>query len=198
MRNLSTHNARKSAAALRLGLGCTALLASSTALAAPAGQDQAALHLNRGAEHYQAGRFDAAARELRLAYELNPLPRILCNIAQACRKGGHDKEALENYQLCLRTDPKLSAAERAEFQGHVAQLEKKFPPTPAAPIPVQGPDSSAAAAPGSAPPLYKRPWFWGLVGGLVAATAIGVGVGVGVGRARSGPTPPDGIPVFEF
>lgn len=191
MQYLSTH---KRATATRLILLALMFALPAAALA----QDEAAAHLGRGAEHYQAGRYDDAARELRLAYELNPLPRLLCNIAQASRKGGHEKEALENYQLCLRTDPKLSAAERAEFQGYVEQLEKKFPPTQPAAVAAPAADSAPSQPAESTPPLYKRPWFWGVIGGALAATAIGVGVGVGISRSHSGPTPPDGIPVFEF
>ncbi len=149
----------------------------------------ASVHLSKAAELYQSGQFDAVVPELEAAYHLNPLPRILCNIAQAYRKGGHPKEAAEQYDLCLRTDPKLTAQERAEFGDYRQQALAELAAAaaakePAHREPVQT-DNAVAAAPSmqaSVPqaephrPVYKRAWFWGVIGTVVVAGAVTAGV----------------------
>jgi hypothetical protein len=80
-------------------------------------------------------------------------------------------------------------------------------------LPAQGPSSTptATAAPAtttaaiaatpapaaaSSPPIYKKPWFWAIVGGG-AALIIGVGIGVGVAAAGSSALPA-GVPTLTF
>ncbi len=43
-------------------------------------------------------------------------------------------------------------------------------------------------------PLYKKPWFWGVVGGATAAILI-IGISVGVAESRQLPS---GIDIIQF
>ena len=55
---------------------------------------------------------------------------------------------------------------------------------------------AGSAASSDARPVYKKAWFWALLGGgVVAVTVIGVAVGVGIGRAPD-PLPSD-VVVFR-
>jgi tetratricopeptide (TPR) repeat protein len=149
---------------------------------------RAAVHLGRAAELYQSGLFDEVVPELQAAYHLTPLPRLLCNIAQAYRKGGHLQEAAEQYDLCLRTDPKLTPTERAEFTAYreqalaaLAERAAPEPPTrePPRPETTVGPGDAAAAVAATPPPprpVYKRAWFWGVLGTVVVVGAVTAGV----------------------
>jgi tetratricopeptide (TPR) repeat protein len=176
------------------------------------------MHLSRAAELYQAGSYKQAIVELQAAYAANPLPRILCNLAKAYRKDGQLKEAAEHYDLCLRTDPHLSPQERAEFGDSLAQLRRSLePPAPARPagvdqkaepVPRAQPaptDPQVAGAPVAAPesrPVYKRAWFWGVLGGVVAAGAVATVAGVLAARSAqptlADPELPMGVPVFAW
>jgi tetratricopeptide (TPR) repeat protein len=61
---------------------------------------------DRGVGLYNTGQYDRAIDEFRAAYELKQVPIILFSLAQAHRKAGHYKEAMETYERFLGTDPK--------------------------------------------------------------------------------------------
>ncbi|MFO0574674.1 MAG: tetratricopeptide repeat protein [Polyangia bacterium] len=181
------------------------------AAAADSPERRASAHLARAAELYQAGSYKPAIVELQAAYAANPLPRILCNLAKAYRKDGQLKEAAEHYDLCLRTDPHLSPQERAEFGDSLAQLRAALEPPrveqrPAPVPPVSTLQAAPTAPPGTAAPearpVYKRAWFWGVLGGVVAAGAVATVAGVLATRSTAPtltePELPVGVPVFAW
>jgi tetratricopeptide (TPR) repeat protein len=61
---------------------------------------------DRGVGLYNTGQYDRAIEEFRGAYELKQVPIILFSLAQAHRKAGHYKEAIETYERFLGSDPK--------------------------------------------------------------------------------------------
>ena len=61
---------------------------------------------DRGVGLYNTGQYDRSIEEFRAAYELKQVPIILFSLAQAHRKAGHYKEAMETYERFLGTDPK--------------------------------------------------------------------------------------------
>lgn len=167
-------------------------------------------HYRRAAESFQKGNYEDAVRELHTTYDLTPLPRLLFNLAQAYRKWGHSQEALEYYELFLRSDPQLTAELREEVEGYIRQLQtalkgsgKPQPadsvnsPTPSNPVgsvrAVPAP-SHADAAPA---PLYKRPWLWIVVSGVAVVGAVAAGVTVGTAGSPSQPLPA-GITVYSW
>lgn len=65
------------------------------------------------------------------------------------------------------------------------------PPPPPGPTPARDPNVLVTAPVAPATPVYKRPWFWGVIGGG-AATILVVGLSVGLTANRSD------IPVFHW
>ena len=190
------------------GFGAGGAWGPGRAAAADPPERRASAHLARAAELYQAGSYKPAITELQAAYAANPLPRILCNLAKAYRKDGQIKEAAEHYDLCLRTDPHLSMQERAEFSDSLAQLRASLEPPKVeqqpAPVPTVQPAQvapPASAAPESRP-VYKRAWFWGVLGGVVAVGAVATVAGVLATRSSAptltDPELPVGVPVFAW
>jgi tetratricopeptide (TPR) repeat protein len=229
------------APAVRLGplLVAALLLAGGVARAQgkepnrdPTREQGAAQHLAKARDLYQAGSYAAAITEMKAAYAINPLPRILCNLAKAYRKNGQLKDAAEHFDLCLRTDPQLSPQERTEFSTQLEQLravlappplQKPDPLRPEPLSPLRPPPGQTASSQrpevqpdppqvgtgvGSTPvaeptrPIYKRAWFWGVIGGVAAAGIIATAVGVAATRSKAPtvmePELPMGVPVFAW
>lgn len=88
-----------------------------------AGKKKARGHLLAAKKAYDAYDFSQALRELRSAYELDPQTDILFNIAQTCREGGIDGEALKLYTFILRQNP--DPALKADSERHQAALRVK-------------------------------------------------------------------------
>jgi tetratricopeptide (TPR) repeat protein len=170
---------------------------------------------DKGTAAYALGHFDEAAQDYEKAFSLKPDPALLFNAAQAHRQASNKKRALVLYQNYIRLYGNR-VSNRAEVERIVASLKKAIdseqqaasvPPTETAtPEPGQGheptppPPAVTTAPPPAATasrpdltqtppekPLIKKPWFWAVVGGSVAAVALGVGLGVGLGTAAHDP-----------
>ena len=159
--------------------------------------------IGRATQKFSAGDFAGAIDDYRAAYQQRPLPTLLFNIAQAHRKSGNWQEALTTYERFLKEDPKSTLAPEAE--AHAAAMRAKIDAEKslaeretAERLAQQRAEEAEALAKAreeerkkaeaalllattqpKKPPLYKRPWFWVVVGG-VAVAAIGVGIGVGL------------------
>jgi len=147
-----------SSAVLRMSLaaGCL-LVAIGTAAAVPgteAGKKAARPHYEKGASEYNLGHFAESISEFEKAYEQDPAPILLFNIAQAHRQSGNNERAAFFYRRYLEQEP--NAANRPEVEKRIKDLEsviqqqndvKRRPPTE-----VTDQDQRAAAQPpGSAP-----------------------------------------------
>jgi tetratricopeptide (TPR) repeat protein len=166
----STHSilAERSVRAL-LAVG---LLVAGSGRASPA--DEARRHFDQGEAFYGVGEYRAALAEYLAAYQIEPLPELLFNVAQAARFVGERKQALDYYRRYLDADPKGRASDEARV--HIAALEQQLaveaaasrPPavtTPARPV-----HAVAASEPRRAP-RWLPPLTLAL--GLVAAGAGG-------------------------
>lgn len=69
---------------------------------------------------YDANNYTEAARALRMALEAVPQVETLFNLAQACREGGAEQEALALYEHVLRAEPEDNIANEAKQ--HTATL----------------------------------------------------------------------------
>jgi len=187
-------------------------LAPFTVAAAPPDNDpkleEARQHYESGLAHFNLREYQAAIEDFRAGYRLKPDPVFLYNMAQAHRLADHVEDALYFYRAYLRIGDNLP--NRREVEERIASLEKllgeksklKRPPdqtiAPAekaaasvekAPAPVE--KSSVAAAPApmhDAPartPVYKKWWFWTIIGGVVVA---GASIGLAVALTQSGAT----------
>ena len=95
-------------------------------------QDKAAKKKARGhvaaaGKAYASYDFVGALRELRSAYELDPQNDVLYNIAQACREGGVDAEALKLYEFLIRQNPE--PALKTDSERHISSLRPKIAKT---------------------------------------------------------------------
>jgi tetratricopeptide (TPR) repeat protein len=168
--------------------------------------EDARRHARNGSSAFELGNFDEAIREYTAAYKLKSDPAILYNLAQAHRIANHPSEALHFYKMFLSRMPE--APNRAEVTAKIEALvklveeqrqtqsmpselpireEPRAPPEMTAPSP---PPASRAER-----PIYKRAWFWGVIGAVVAA-GVGIGLGVGLGAQPHPPGASEGTVRF--
>ena len=169
---------------------------------------------------YQAGDYDRAASEYFAAYEKKPLPALLFNVAQSHRKAGHFAEALALYDRFLKEDPKSTLAPEAEAHATAvrAQIEaakSSAERESAERLAKQRVDEAEALARAREAehqkaeaalllssqqsykkPVYKKAWFWGVIGGVVAAGVIATVVAVVV--TNKDPSSDLGVRVVQF
>jgi tetratricopeptide (TPR) repeat protein len=205
-----THTARSSTddgilAPMRGAQLCSILLMVATALPAAAeDKDAARKAYGEGARYYNLNQFSEALEAFKRAYWSYEEPSFLYNIAQCHRALKHRREAIDFYRSYLRNAP--DSPRRPEVERIVAELEASLakekpsspPPEPAlgpppATAPQPAPSLTATAPPAATAraqkPVWKRGWFWGVMG---AAAAVVAGVAIGVGVAESpakDPTP---------
>jgi tetratricopeptide (TPR) repeat protein len=154
-------------------------------------------HYDLGMVLYQAQRFEASIPEFKAAYEFDPKPGLLFNIAQAYRKAGKPRDAIAYYDRYLATESRIDIETRkrvdsylAEARNTLAALELELKqrlseakaardaePAPAL-IDLPPPAPPPPQPPPPRKPIYKKWWFWTAIGGGVA---VGLGVGLGVG-----------------
>jgi tetratricopeptide (TPR) repeat protein len=190
-----------------------ALLGSPPASAQSASDKAKAKQLYAtGVTEFNLGHYAEAAKIYEEAYRALPDPVLLFNAAQAHRLAGHKEEALKLYASYLHNYGER-APNAPEVQRHIANLqtaisderaearareearEKREAEERAAAAAAERERAAQLVTPPPPPPekpLYKKAWFWGVVGGGVAAVALGVGLGVGLG-AGSDPKPTFGV-----
>ena len=188
----------------RAALVCAIVLGlAGTAIADRKAEAKAKAFYLEGQKAFDLGDFPRAIDNFKKAYDAAPKPGLLFNIAQAHRKSGNWQEALTTYERFLKEDPKSTLAPEAE--AHAAAMRAKIDAEKslaeretAERLAQQRAEEAEALAKAreeerkkaeaalllattqpKKPPLYKRPWFWVVVGG-VAVAAIGVGIGVGL------------------
>jgi hypothetical protein len=107
------------------GVAALALAVALAPLGARAGdadQKAARPHYEKGATEYNLGHFGEAIAEFEKAYELDPAPVLLFNIAQAHRQNGNNERAAFFYRRYLEQAP--GAANRAEVERRIKDLEE--------------------------------------------------------------------------
>lgn len=192
---------------------CVMALIVSIAFSAAAEDKEAARQaFSEAQRYYNLNQYADALEAFKRAYWNYEDPVFLYNIAQCHRLLKHKAEAIEFYRSYLRNSP--NARNRVEVQRVIAELEASLqqdralanaPPegTIASTPPVTTPPPATSEPPPSAPaaalvtssppppradkPVWKRAWFWGVVGGAAAVVA---GVAIGVGIATSTPRDP--------
>lgn len=172
------------------------LLWSGLASAAGTGDEEAfRAHLDQAQRLFKGERYDDSISELRAAYAIKPLPRLLLNIGQLQRKLGRHQEALATYDLYFaveREPPEEAARAIREYMGQVRKPETAPEPAPAMPlVPTVTPVKEHT-------PVYKRWWLWTAVGVGAAAVAGGVVAGVLFTQGPAEVPDPAGVPVRSF
>lgn len=124
---------------------------------------------HRAEEHTRAGEHTQAMASWQAAYRSEPRPIYTFRIAESARQAGATGEAIASYQRFLRdTHPPDFATERKSAEDYLPQLQKEQQ------------DQKK--------PVYKRWWFWTIIGG--AAAGIGAGIAAGVVAGQSGSSLP--------
>lgn len=173
---------------MRSLLGLLVLLAALPAHADDAA-DRARQHNQAAKKLFSVGLFEQAAAEYTKAYQQKPLPVFLFNLAQ-CHKRlagrAHVERAIFYFKSYLQNEP--ASPMREDIEAEIAKLRRDLdalPPPRLTPttVPV-GPASIPVTPPPRATPIYKRWWFWTLIGAAVAGAAAGAAAGV---THRSGP-----------
>lgn len=105
--------------------GVSCLLATLIlVLASPARGDESATekarqHYETGTKQYDLGHWDESIQEFEKAYDLRPDPSFLYNLAQAYRRKGDSKRALDLYRNYLVKVPKTP--QRAEIEEKIKE-----------------------------------------------------------------------------
>ena len=114
-------------------------------------------HIRNATRSFDAGAFPLAAQELSLAFATKPLPRLLFNAAQSYRRTGQPELAYALLERYLATQPSDEEQSSSALQREARNTQKELLST------------------ALTQPLYRRPWFWGVLG---AATAVVIGAAV--------------------
>ncbi len=130
------------------------VLAAQTAHADP--ESEAQEHFKRGVKLYNLGHFQEAIPEFEKAYDFDPQPILLFNIAQSHRQNGNKERALFFYRRYLEQEP--NTTKRADVEQRMKELaqavqqeneQKQKPPTEVTPPP----PTTAPATPPPGPPV---------------------------------------------
>ena len=100
------------------------VLLAGVAAADPTAKDQAKAHFKQGKAFQDVGAFAKAAVEYKTAYDLDPRPEMLFNIAQAYRLAGDKQSAVDYFQKYLAAQPSGPGANEARI--HIAELTKQL------------------------------------------------------------------------
>lgn len=155
-------------------------------------------HSEQGVQLYQEGRYRDALAEWLAAYSLQQHPNLLLNIGQAYLRLEQPAEAIRYYVLFLQTKPHGKERQSAQLgleRARVLEAQQREAAQKAEAARLTATLAAPAAPPLQAPlpplkekPIYKKAWFWGIIGGVAAA---GVAIGLGVGLRPRSPIPDD-------
>ncbi|HNN94734.1 tetratricopeptide repeat protein [Haliangium sp. UPWRP_2] len=163
--------------------------------------DECKNHYDTARSLSQVEQYEAALVEYQRAYARRPAPWLLINIGRMQQKMGRDEEAMVSFDRYLALDNQ-SADLRPRVQAYRMEVSQRLTDKQR-----QVRDAAADAAerklaqqtpkeePPRKVPIYKRWWFWTLVGGGVAVVATAVAVGVAT-QPRE-PTIPDGVMTLD-
>jgi len=160
------------------------LLLVSILLPAPTQADtihpEARARLDSATAHYEAGNYEDAISDFRVAYEIDPQPRVLFAWAQAERKSGDCRSAVRLMNKYLESRPPERAAQvaRQVIETCEAALATRPPEPEPKPEPPPPPMPTVIPPPPAPPPGVRTPWYADPIGDtLGVAGLIGLGVG---------------------
>lgn len=128
-------------------------------------------HLQQGDALLQKGQAAEAAAAYQAAYELDPQSGTLFKLAEAQRQAGQLKQAARSYDRFLKEEKDPSSPSyglRPQAEGHLKKIYARI-------------RAEEEKATDGKVPVWKKAWFWGVIGGSVAVIGIGVGVGLAFG-----------------
>jgi tetratricopeptide (TPR) repeat protein len=133
----------------------TAPAATAASTASEGQLAEARQHHAQASKLYDLAEYEGALREFKEAYRAVEDPAFLFNIAQCHRKLGHTQDAITFYRSFLRRAP--HAANRAEVEHRIAELERAAPPPPPAGAPPPAATATATTTTTATPPPAPPP-----------------------------------------
>lgn len=139
-------------------------------------REAAKQHSRAGSIHYNLSHYEQAIEEYTQAYRLYPLPELLFNLGQCHRGLGDHASAITLYRNYLRQKP--NAPNRWIVKQLIAESQealdqsRRHPSLDPAMLSSGWSGTTAVGSAGDKAPLYKRWWFWTIVGSA-ALTAGG-------------------------
>lgn len=145
-------------------------------------EEQTQRYIEQARKHFSEQNYKLAIEELQIAYKLIPKAIFLFNIAQSYRRKGDKSQALEYYKKFIALDPKnrhaneanIAIVELSAFLKQQDLMEKE-----------------------RRRPVWKRGWFWAILGTAMGGAVIATGVAVGL-RANNGTSDTRGPIVLSF
>lgn len=152
--------------------------------------DDPALEYRLGEQAYALGNYEQAVRHFERSYQLSNFADLLYNLGMAYAQWyglsndiTHLRKArrlFQNYSKRLTDDPAMDQSQRQETEAHIAKIDEQIAAeearqAAAKPVVVVKPELDPAPPPTPdqpRKPVYKRGWFWGVLGGLVVAGAV--------------------------
>lgn len=171
------------------GLLVAVLLVVAAPARAQLDVESAKAHFSAGSHDFEAGRFADALGEFEKAYRLSGRAPLLYNIGLCHERLGHAPQAIDAFEQYLRalTPDSIDRPDVEMRLSHLRGLR-------AIPIVAPSPRPELTAPPPRARetrPIYRRAWFWGVVGGTAVVVIAGVTVGVVLGTRDSTRVLPD-------
>ncbi len=152
-------------------------------------------HITDAQRFYGEKNYDKAIEEFDAAYKLDPEPLLLVSMGRCHYLADRPKAALDLYQQALKA--KLTRSERDEVMSSIAKATIKLQEQQRREAEAQRAADQArmvdllarqqAASPLDKP-IYKKAWFWGIIGGSAVATGLAIGLSLGL-RAQSAVMP---------
>ncbi len=118
----------------------------------------------------KANLYEAALVEYQNAYSRTRSPGLLLNIGRIQQRLNQYESAIKTYHKYLQSDD-TSAENRAKAQNYLQESEKAL-------AELRRLNSPQLPTTKEKPPVYKRWWFWPLIGGAAVGVALGIGFGV--------------------
>lgn len=118
----------------------------------------------------KANLYEAALVEYQNAYSRTRSPGLLLNIGRVQQRLNQYESAIKTYHKYLQSED-TSAENRAKAQTYLQESEKAL-------AELRRLNSPQLPGAREKPPLYKRWWFWTLVGGAAVGVALSIGFGV--------------------
>jgi tetratricopeptide (TPR) repeat protein len=148
---------------VKRALAAVAVAAVVITASAAHAQSDAQEHFKRGVKLYNLGHFQESIPEFEKAYDLDPQPILLFNIAQSHRQNGNKERALFFYRRYLEQEP--NATKRADVEQRMKELaqelqqeteQKQKPPTEVTP-PSTTTTTTGPAPATPTPPIVTSP-----------------------------------------
>jgi hypothetical protein len=123
----------------------------------------------------QSGQYEAALTSYQNAYVATPVPWLLVNIGRLQQRLGRLEDACTSFHRFLDSEgAERYPIHRARAQSFLLQADTELASRRALALTTPPPKEPATP---TKPPVYRRWWFWTLIGATVATAAVGAAIG---------------------